>query len=107
MNVYRFEMMPNIRNSPPLEVLISYNSMNILPNDSLRRLGRLLIAQSVTSWLMGDGDLIDDYISLNVLKSHLLNSNSPEIAAWLDNFNDLSMHNLNDQPWTCVWIILS
>ena len=105
-HVYRFEMMSN-QDATPLEVLISYTSQSILPNDSLERLARMLIAQSVTSWLMGDGDLIDDYVSLNVLKGHLQASNQTAIADWLDNFSDLSMHSLNEQPWTCIWIILS
>jgi len=78
-----------------------------MPSRSLEKIAKLLITQSIVGWLTGNVDLIDEYVSLNVLRDHLFNENLHDLAAWIDSFNDVSMHNLNDREWTCVWIIFS
>ena len=122
IQVYRFYMNTDLQNTIQLqqavqmrsplqniqtEVIISYTAETTMPNRSLEKIARLLITQSIVGWLKGEADLIDEYVSVNVLRDHLFNENLHELAAWVDSFNDVSMHNLNDREWTCVWIIFS
>ena len=111
-HVYRFMLMPDAR-GPAVqprsgtEVIISYRADNILSNASLERVARILISQAVLDWLIGDGDRMNGNFSLNALRNHLLVENLHEAVEWLNNFEEVSMHNLNDQHWACVWILFS
>ena len=110
IHIYRFMLFPDAR-EPAIqprsgtEVILSYTPVSILPNDSLEEIARVLITQAIVGWLTGEGDQLDYYISPNVLKNNLLIENLHELANWVNNFNDVSLHNLNDQQWTCVWIV--
>ena len=112
IQVYRFYMNTDLQNTIQLqqavqmrsslqniqtEVIISYTAETIMPDRSLEKIARLLITQSIVGWLTGDAESIDENVSLNVLRDHLFNENLHELAAWVDSFNDVSMHNLNDR----------
>lgn len=112
---YRFFMTSEIPTAPMqsqhhdvrTEVIISYTSENIQSNSALEKIARVLITQTIISWLTGIGESLDEYVSLNVLRSHLLAENLVELADWVGSFNDLSMSNLDSTEWTCVWIIFT
>ena len=89
------------------EVIISYTAQSVQDNRSLETVARHLITQSIVGWLTGDAELIDGYVSLNVLRNHLISENLNELAEWVGSFSEVTMHNLNDREWTCVWIIFA
>ena len=86
------------------EVIVSYSSEQVQSNDNLEFIARLLISQSMADWLTGDAEMMNEYVSLNVLKDHLLSQRLYGLATWVNEFNDIAMHNLDNTPGTCIWI---
>ena len=86
------------------EVIISYNSQQVQSNENLEFIARLLISQTMVDWLSGDADLMNEYVSLNALKDHLLSQQLYGLATWVNEFGEIAMHNLDLTPGTCIWI---
>ena len=86
------------------DVIVSYNSQQVQSNENLEFLARTLISQAMVDWLQGDQAMINDYVSINVLKNHLLSQRLFGLASWVNEFDEITMHNLDQSPGTCVWI---
>ena len=89
------------------EVIISYNSREVQDNHSLQIVARSLLTQLISDWLVGDGSEINSYVSPMVLSNYLRSDNYPGLADWVNWFEEITVHNLDEQPGSCIWIVLS
>ena len=89
------------------EVVISYNSRDVQDNHSLQIVARSLLTQLISDWLIGDGSEINSYVSPMVLSNYLRSDNYPTLADWVLSFEEISVYNLDEQPGSCIWIVLS
>ena len=112
-HVYQFNLWPPIlgfgleQNGLRTEIIVSYTAENILDNASLQMVARTLISQLISDWLAGDESDLNSYVSITVLSNILRADNKPLLADWVNGFNDLAVHNLDERVGACIWIIFS
>ena len=103
-------VVPNTRSSlgglDLIEVIVSYDTVSVLPNEDLERITRNLLEHLVVQFAYTNGNLERGCFSLSVLSSLMLSLDEQRLSDWVLSQSDLSVHDISsDESRPCVWII--